>query len=155
MADNYRTPDSTQRKIAEIRSETDPQRALEGMVDLLENFPNKEANVPVRFDEKTGQPLTYSWRASATRFKPQVYLGGKNLRTPDPNDTNEPGLAKIVSEFVKEKGPVLVNTNLGKYVFIYEERDASGSEQGGYTYEATERTISVRKVYELKEKRGE
>jgi len=39
---------------------------------------------------------------------------------------------------------------IGEYVFIYEERDASGSEQGGGTFNATKHLISVKKVTKLK-----
>lgn len=160
MAQNiYRRPERTQKKIDEIKCETNPKLALEGIVELFEDYVNHEEKVPTKYDEQTGKPVqferklsTYQGSTYSGRFKPEIYLGGVNLTDPAPE---EPGLSKIILEFVKERNPVLVNTKFGKYVFIYEERDASGPEQGGGTYEATEHLISVRKVYELETKNTE
>ncbi|GEM_PF-2324173 len=143
-----RIPESTARKISDIRRETNPQKALEGIVDLFENYIPQEAYVPVRFDERTGKPTEYKWKPSKdnSHFQPEINLGGENLMDPEPT---EPGLESKVVELIKAN-PVVVDTKLGKYVFYYEERDASGTEQGGGIFNATQYRILVKKVKELK-----
>lgn len=144
MAEKYRRPKKTQEKIDEIREEADPKKALEGIVDLFENFVDSEKQVPTRYDQKTGKPIQYKW-IPEERFEPEIYLGGVNLIDPTPQ---EPGLAKVVIDRIK-KAPIFVDTSFGAYVFSYEERDASGPEQGGGTNYATRHLISVKKVSKL------
>jgi hypothetical protein len=143
-----RIPIKTQRRIDEIKEIDDTKLALESIVDLVNNYTKKEEKVPVRYDDKTGKPIEYEWRSSEDHghFKPEIYLGGDNLIDPEPT---EPGLAKKVVEKIEQIGPIVVNTQFGKYVFSYEERDVSSTEQGGDIYFATKNSISIRKIEEL------
>lgn len=142
-----RIPIKTKEKIIELKKETDIKKALEGVVDLFENYVRFEEKFPVKYDSQTGRPIEYEWKSSKQgKFNSEIYLGGFNLTAP-PSD--EPGLAKIVVEHIKKKGPILADTPLGAYVFSYEERDASSGEPGGGIYSATRYLISVRKVNKI------
>lgn len=129
-----------------------PKKALEGIVELFENYVNFEEKVPAKYDTQTGKPVEFKWIPSTYpdtscpgKFFPQIYLGGVNMRDPILEDV---GLPKKVVEQIK-KTPILLDTHFGTYVFCYEERDASGTEQGGGTYYAKEYLISVKKVSKI------
>lgn len=149
----YRRPEETQRKIDEIKRTRDVKSALEGIVDLFENYVNYEEKVPVRYDERTGKPIEFKWQESTyngtsypAKFEPSIYLGGPGMIDPSDKDV---GLESDVINHIKKEGPLLIDTKFGKYVFKFEKRDASGTEQGGGTYHATNYFISVHKVKEL------
>ena len=148
MSEKYKRPIKTQEKIDEIRKETNIKRALEGIVDLFENYVNFEEEIPVRYDPKTGKPVKFKLVPSADqgKFLSEIYLGGVNKTDPTPQ---EPGLTKSVVDRIKSTSPVSIDTRFGTYIFSYEERHDSDEMQGGGTCYSIKHSISVKKISKL------
>lgn len=104
----------------------------------------------------TGLPMEFEWMPSTDQdvypssFNPKINLGGVNVDDPSPS---EPGLDPLVVDLIKEQGPILIDTQSGKYTFTYEERKETHSEPHSLngTYSATQNLISVRKVHDLED----
>ena len=141
----YRMPAETQGKIIRIKTETDPKKALEDLVDLFENFVEREKQVPTKYDPRTGKPTRFKWEPDH-KFNSKICLRGEDLTDFAPE---EPGLARNVIDTIKSSGPILINTNFGTYVIGYEEIGGCQQEQGGGYYNYVDRSISVKKVIGL------
>ena len=141
-----RIPELTKKKIIDLRQETDSQKALEGIVDLIENYVPSEKEVPIRFDQASGKCVEYEWRTNVdfSHFQPIINLGGIGYMNPE---TDEPGLATEIVELVKKNTPLIVDANRGKYIIAYEEKKIIHQHASGCS---TRYLISVIKANELK-----
>ena len=131
-----RVPKSTEKKLEEIAKEANPKKALTGIVDLFNNYIPKEEEVVARYSQRTGKPVKNRWKKSRS------YSSNEEIPVSDNQtlDFGEPEINKSVAKFIKQKGPVLINTRFGKYVFTYHEvevgvdsgrmGDPGGSETG-------------------------
>jgi hypothetical protein len=137
----------TQIRMNKIRRMTNTKRALEGVVNLIENHTYMECAFPTKYDEGTGKPLEFEWRPDeeSGKFSYEINLGGGCLI--DPVNT-ELGLSDGIVKRIKEHGPYLVNTQSGKYVFRYAENTTPSDKSKSVN--VTRKYIAVEKVKEVK-----
>lgn len=142
---DYRRSVRTEKKLKEVRQEIDVKKALEGLVDLFNNYTNMEEKVPVKYDKTSGKPVKFKWcKDAVSKFYPvtshhceEIVLEA-NLNT----RVYRLGFECLLSRPVVERlvqGDVLINTKFGKYIFyIGKRKDSCGKE------------ILIRKIGELK-----
>ncbi len=127
--EQIRMPNSTLARISQIRDLTNPYKAVEGFVDLVENYFLTERGFPKGYSLRNGKPATWEWKPYE-RFQQKVesegFLfnneleaklkgAGDEFLTLENIEIINP---KVIRFFDKNKSslPYLVKSNLRHYV---------------------------------------
>jgi coenzyme F420-reducing hydrogenase alpha subunit len=68
-----RIPQRTLERLEQLFEEKNPLRALEGAVDVINNYARYEGETPVRYSETTGKPVEFKWKPYQ-EYRPEVQL---------------------------------------------------------------------------------